>query len=135
MQTWEAGMERTLDRVGRYAGRVIYLSDTPASPIDPPTCLAQNPRSVLACATPVSEAVNAPWMAEERHVAITENDGFIDTTTWVCPSSPCPVTVGNYLVYRDGGHITATFVASLGPRLEAAVAADIARHPPREAAP
>jgi hypothetical protein len=135
VHAWEAGMERTLARVGRYAGRVIYLSDTPASSVVPPACLAQNPMSVLACATPVSKAVSTSWMTEEQHVAITENDGFIDTTVWVCPSSPCPVTAGNLLIYRDGGHMTATFVASLGPRLEAAVAVDLTRHPPRQKSP
>ena len=91
--------------------------------------------SVLACATPVSTAVSAAWMTEERHVAIIEDAGYIDTTAWVCPSSPCPVTVGNLLVYRDGGHMTATFVATLSAKLMAAVAADLARHPPRPKAP
>jgi len=132
---WEAGMERTLDRVGRSAGRVIYLSDTPSSGVLPPACLARNPGSVLACATPVGKAVSAAWMDEERHVAISEDAGYIDTTVWVCPSSPCPVTLGSLLIYRDGGHMTATFMASLGSRLEAAVAADLARHPPRRKAP
>jgi len=132
---WEAGMERTLDRVTRHAGRVIYLADTPASTLDPPPCLAQHSTSVLACATPVSRALSASWLAEELRVATAEAAGFIDTTIWVCPSSPCPVTLGNLLIYRDGGHMTATFVASLGRRLEAAVAADLARHPPRETTP
>lgn len=135
VRAWEAGMERTLDRVGRYAGRVIYLSDTPASQLNPPQCLAQNPHRVLACATPVAKAISTAWMTEERHVAITENAGFIDTTVWVCPSTPCPVTLGNLLIYRDGGHTTATFVASIGSKLEAAVAADLARHPPRPKTP
>jgi hypothetical protein len=135
IRVWEAGMERTLDSVGRYAGRVIYLSDTPASQLNPPQCLAQNPMAVLACSTPVAKAISTNWMTEERHVAITENAGFIDTTVWVCPSTPCPVTVGNLLIYRDGGHMTSTFVASIGAKLEAAVGADLARHPPRSKTP
>jgi hypothetical protein len=83
----------------------------------------------------VAKAITTTWMAEVRHVTITEDAGFSDATVWVCPSSPCPVTIGNLLVYRDGGHTTATFAASLGAKLEAAVAADLARHPPRNQTP
>ena len=129
---WEAGISRTLDRLVSVAGRVIYLSDTPASVVDPPACLARHRSSVLACATPVARAVNGPWFAEEKRMAVKEAVGFVDTTMWICPTSPCPVTIGSYLIYRDGGHMTATFAASLALRLEAAVAADLTRHPPRK---
>jgi hypothetical protein len=106
------------------------MADTPLSLVDPPVCLSAHPTSVLACATPVKSAINAAWLAEEQHMASQEGVGFIDPTPWVCPSSPCPVVLGNLLVYRDAGHLTATFAAALSDRLEQAVLADLARRRP-----
>jgi hypothetical protein len=62
----------------------------------------------------------------EQDLAAAEGIGFIDPTPWVCPSSPCPAVLGNLLVYRDAGHLTATFAAALTDRLEQAVLADLA---------
>ncbi len=123
---WEAGMQRTLARLIPAAGRVIMLADTPLSLVDPPVCLSAHPTSVLACATPVKSAINAAWLQEEQDLADAEGVGFIDPTPWVCPSSPCPAILGNLLVYRDAGHLTATFAAALTDRLEQAVLADLA---------
>ncbi len=47
--------------------------------------------------------------------------GFIDPTTWVCPSSACPAVIGNLLVYQNAGHLTATFAAALTSRLGSAI--------------
>jgi hypothetical protein len=129
-RAWDAGMHRTLARLVPAAGEVIMIADTPLSLVDPPVCLSQHPSSVLACATPVKDAINDAWLAEEQRVADLEGVGFIDPTRLVCPSSPCPVVLGSFLVYRDGGHLTATFAAALTDRLYAAVAADLRRRRP-----
>jgi peptidoglycan/LPS O-acetylase OafA/YrhL len=126
-RAWEAGMRRTLASLIPAAGRVILLADTPLSRVDPPVCLSAHPKSVLACATPVKDAINTAWMGEEQGLADAQSVGFIDPAPWICPSSPCPVVLGDLLVYRDGGHLTATFSAALFHRLEQAVLADLAR--------
>ncbi len=125
---WQVGMHRTLDRLVSAAGRVIVIADGPLSRVDPPVCLSQHPTSVLACATPVADAVNSAWLDVEREAAQGAGTGFIDPGFWVCPSSPCPVVLGNFLIYRDAGHLTATFSAALSDRLEHAVLADLERH-------
>jgi SGNH domain (fused to AT3 domains) len=127
---WEAGAERTVDRLKSAAGRVIWIADTPIARADPPACLARHLRSTLACATPVAYAVNEPWIAEEHFMTQVEDVGFIDPSLWVCPTSPCPAVVGNVQVYRDAGHMTATFMATLAGRLESAVTKDLLAHPP-----
>jgi hypothetical protein len=127
-RAWEAGMQRTLDRLVPAAGRVLLLADTPLSRVDQPVCLSAHPNSVLACATSVADAINQPWLGEEHRAADRAGAGFIDPTPWVCPSSPCPVVLGNFLIYRDAGHLTATFAAALGDRLGTAIVRDIARN-------
>ncbi len=126
---WEAGVERTIDRLKSSGARVIWIADTPIARVNPPACLARHMRSTLACATPVSYAVNAAWLSEEHLVTQVESVGFIDPSLWVCPTSPCPAVIGSVLVYRDAGHMTATFMATLSTRLEKAVLADLAAHP------
>ncbi len=132
---WEAGMARTLDRLRASAGHVILLADTPRSAVDPPVCLSAHPTSTLACATPVDDALDPGWLAAERGAAAADGAGFIDPTPWVCPTSPCPAVIGDLLVYRDGGHMTATFAAALSGRLERAILKEVADRPTATPAP
>ncbi len=128
VQAWEAGMERTLETLIPAAGLVIMIADTPASAVNPPFCLAQHMQSILACSTPEGVAVDATWLAAEHQVVQATGIGFIDPTYWVCPSSPCPPVIGNLLVYQNGGHLTATFAASLSGRLGAAILEELRTH-------
>ena len=127
---WATGMSRTLAQLRPAAGRVIMIADTPLSTIDPPVCLSAHPTSLLACATPLEAAISAPWVSEEQQLAASAGVDFLDPDPWVCPTSPCPAVIGNLLVYRDSGHLTAVFAAALANRLEAAVIAELARPRP-----
>ena len=127
VRQWEAGMQRTLARLVGAAGNVIVIADTPLSLVDPPVCLAQHSTSSLACATPVGRAINATWLRVERDAAVRAGAGFIDPALWVCPSSPCPVVIGKVLVYRNPGHLTAVFAATLAVRLENAILREMAK--------
>ncbi len=127
-QAWKAGMARTLEQLIPAAGLVILMADTPASEVDPPVCLSAHPDSILACSTPVDEAIDETWLAAEHQVVQQTGVGFVDPTYWVCPSSPCPPIIGNLLVYRDGGHLTATFAAALADRLGQAVLQQVQAH-------
>jgi hypothetical protein len=42
---------------------------------------------------------------------------MIDLFDAVCPTDQCAAVIGNVLVYRQGAHITATYVKTLAPRL------------------
>ena len=128
VEAWEAGMARTLDQLIPAAGLVILMADTPASTVDPPVCLSAHPDSILACSTPVDEAIDEVWLAAEHQVDEQTGVGFIDPTYWVCPSSPCPPILGNLLVYQNGGHLTATFAATLADRLGAAILEQLQTH-------
>ena len=126
VRTWQAGMQRTLARLVSAAGRVIVIADTPLSLVDPPVCLASHPTSLLACASPVRRAINYAWLAVEHASADSARAGFIDSSSLVCPTSPCPAVIGRILVYRNPGHLTATFVATLARRLGEAIDVELA---------
>jgi hypothetical protein len=127
---WEAGMQRTLAQLVPAAGRVIVIADTPLSLVDPPVCLSQHATSTLACATPVGKAINDAWIGTERDAARRAGAAFIDPTLWVCPTSPCPVVIGKVLVYRNPGHLTAVFAATLAVRLRNAIVREVAKARP-----
>jgi hypothetical protein len=45
-----------------------------------------------------------------------------------CTASGCPAVIGNVIVYQDTyGHATATYMRTLGPYLDAAIARAISR--------
>jgi hypothetical protein len=127
-QAWEAGMMRSLEALIPAAGLVILMADTPISRVDPPVCLSAHRDSVLACATPLGRAIDEPWLAAERTVVAETGVGFIDPTYWVCPSDPCPPVIGDFLVYQNAGHLTATFAAALANRLGAAILQELRVH-------
>jgi hypothetical protein len=122
-QAWQTGMLATLARLKADARRVLMIADTPLTVADPIACPALHPQSLLICTTPVTTAINADWLSLERATAATAKVGFLDAELWVCPTSPCPVVIGNVLVFRNGGHLTATFGKTLAARLDAAIAA------------
>ena len=39
--------------------------------------------------------------------------GYIDTGGWFCFEYQCPMVIGRIIVYRDLGHITATYAQDL----------------------
>ena len=38
---------------------------------------------------------------------------FVDPTAWACPTDPCPVVIGRYLVFRAQHHLATPFVTAL----------------------
>ena len=125
---WIKGMKRTLGRLVPAAKRVILLADTPSSLLaSPATCLARNPGNALKCSTTVAHAISYPWLNTEYGVAKEMGAGFLNVERWVCPTSPCPAVIGTRLVYRNPGHLTASFTASQWLRLEQAILKDLAR--------
>jgi hypothetical protein len=124
-QTWEAGMDATLRRLIPAAGRVVVMADAPLSMVDPPVCLSQHLDSTLACATALDEAINRDWLAVEQGAAARAGARFVDPERWICPSAPCPVVLGNLLIYRDPGHLTATYAAAISGQIGAALLAGL----------
>jgi peptidoglycan/LPS O-acetylase OafA/YrhL len=114
---WAAGLRRAIGSMAA-AGSVVVLGDTPNPKGDPPVCLSDHMDDALACATPSSKAMDAERTASERAVAEATGAMFIDPGAWVCPTEPCPVVIGDVLVFRDGHHMTTPFARALAPYLD-----------------
>lgn len=121
-----AGMKNTIDKIKLATRHVILLQDTPSAGLDPLLCLSTHAASTLACATPLSMALSPYWQSLEQGIAKDEAIPTIDPTFWVCPTDPCPVVIGNLLVFSDGGHLTATFAQALAKRMGNAIVGALA---------
>ena len=120
-QALETGLSQTLERLRPLATAVVLIGDTPKFDADPPDCLSQHLDHVLACAEPRAQVVDTRWLGIEAGLAAGAGAAFVDPTTWACPTDPCPVVIGRYLVFRDQHHLATPFVTALRGKLAAAL--------------
>ena len=96
--------------------RVAAIRNTPYPAINIPECVAAN-SNLLKCAVP---RVDALALSEAVPNAVRQVPGahLIDLTDAICPGDPCAPVIGGVLVYRDGSHVTGTYIRSLTQRLD-----------------
>jgi len=115
---WSKGLTTTMRALSASAAHVVLIGDTPRSSVgDPASCLSQHLDNVLDCATPYAHAVDQGQTELEANVATLTSAGFIDPTSWVCRTDPCPPVYGRFLIYRDQGHLTRTYSAGLASQM------------------
>ncbi|QSB06089.1 acyltransferase family protein [Natronoglycomyces albus] len=104
---------------------VFAIRDTPRPGFDVPECVEANGITSLECARDRDDIypLQEPEVATEFDVP--DNVRFIDLIDYVCGDQVCPPVVGNILVYQDTTHITATYMRTLAPYLEAELVATI----------
>lgn len=92
----------------------VVVADNPSPPQEMIPCVAEHLDDVDECrftSTRTSRALTDAAHATETPV--------VDLNPWVCPGGTCWPVVGGVVTYRQGSHLTATFVTSLAPVLEA----------------
>jgi len=98
---------------------VIVILDSPSPPFAIPDCVATHPTELSTCAFPREEGFDASAAPTQLEaLAGLDNVAAVDLYDWICPTEACPAVIGNVLVYRQGSHLTATYVRSLAPRLD-----------------
>ncbi|MBL0885874.1 acyltransferase family protein [Myceligenerans indicum] len=104
--------------------RVIGLRDNPrpGGSASATECLAVNGPESGACDLRYSQFYQEQPVGWESTGA-PASMVHVDLTPWMCrvETDRCPVVIGNVLVYRDGSHLTSTFMVSLTPMLEEAL--------------
>ncbi|MGH3386839.1 MAG: acyltransferase family protein, partial [Nocardioidaceae bacterium] len=131
-----AGLEETWSRLVDADVGVIALADTPQTGTDIYKCVSENPDKLTACTYEKQWGIDHSGAPTNRKAAdqldakvIEPTDkpakrtpaarvSWIDLTDAICPTAECAPVIGNVLVYRQGSHITATYIDTLAPRLE-----------------
>jgi hypothetical protein len=106
---WREGQIPLLKALEGTSEHLIYISDTPRPSRDIPNCLAS--RDITTCNT-----------TKETPVQVIKGFEVIDPTPWLC-AKLCLAIQDDYVVYRDGSHISVAAALALKPQLEAALLA------------
>ncbi len=111
-RAWKEGLEAVLVRLREASERVVLIGEVPHLEIDALDCLAEH-RTLDPCVVMGADVIDEPYERVERRAARRAGVQWMRTTRWICPGQRCPMVRGNYLVYRDRDHLTATFAGVL----------------------
>jgi hypothetical protein len=105
-----------LRRLRAIAKRVVVVADPPRPRIDVPDCVSRSLRELRRCAFPRGPAVAKAQLvsAAARRV---RGVLVLDPTELFCLPDLCASVIGDVLVYRNSGHLTASFARTLAPWL------------------
>jgi peptidoglycan/LPS O-acetylase OafA/YrhL len=110
------GYVSTLRELRGAGAPVAVIEDVPRPDKDVPECVSRSLERLQDCAFPRSKALGGPRINAEAAERV-KGAGLVDPTPVVCPEEMCPAVVGDALVYRNGAHLTATYVRTLTPWL------------------
>ncbi|AVT37678.1 acyltransferase family protein [Plantactinospora sp. BB1] len=117
-----AGMRRTWSDLVSARVPTVVLRGTPILASDSAKCVAANPRRLKRCAADREVALaTSAGAAQLAALDDLPRVGLIDLTTAICPGRRCAPVIGGVLVYRDNQHLTASYAATLAPRLRSAL--------------
>jgi peptidoglycan/LPS O-acetylase OafA/YrhL len=110
------GYASTLRKLRATGAPVALIEDVPHPNKDIPECVSRELDDLQRCATPKSKALGYPKI-NTRAAQEAEGVHLIDPTPVLCLEKTCPAVIGDVLVYRNGAHLTATYVRTLIPWL------------------
>ncbi|NYG54484.1 SGNH hydrolase domain-containing protein [Nocardioides perillae] len=106
------GYQRLVEAVRPDTRRLVLLRDVPRVGFDPQPCLSDSSNDLGDCLQrpgKASEQMNQVPVGVFRQRRLP----VVDTRRWVCWDGQCPAVVGNVVTYRDRGHLTASYTATL----------------------
>ena len=106
---------------------VVFLADSPQPGEEEVyTCVEENPDDYSVCSFPADDGGRTGGGSGLIDAAAEETGApLIDLNEWICPpGNECPPVISETLVYRQGTHVTASYIRSLTPMLYRALAAE-----------
>ncbi len=101
---------------------VAVLLDNPAPDLKVYECVAENPDNLAVCSFDRKKGIKQSAVPVQLEAAsVLKEADVIDLTDAICPAEQCPPVIGGVLIYRQGSHLTDTYIRSLTPRLEKAL--------------
>jgi hypothetical protein len=113
-----AGLASTWRALEDAGATVVAISNTPRPPDDilpVYECVAEHLDDPDVCSWPYEPS---PASTTPRSVADEVGAHYADMDPWVCPGGSCVGVYRNVLTYRQGSHLTVTFVDVLAAPLE-----------------
>jgi len=110
------GYVSTLKTLRSSEAPVAVIEDVPSPDKNIPQCVSRSLDRLEECAFPRNKALDQPRI-NIRAAEEVDEARLIDATPVVCPEKTCPAVIGDVLVYRNGAHLTRTYVRTLVPWL------------------
>jgi len=107
-----------LRRLRTAAGRVAVVGDPPRPPFDVPDCVSGSLRVLQRCAFEAAPALARSRVVMEAAGRV-QGVRLLDASGRFCMGERCPAVIGDVLVYRNSGHVTATYAETLAEWLGA----------------
>ncbi|WP_427384138.1 SGNH hydrolase domain-containing protein [Janibacter sp. G56] len=126
-----ASLARNLSALEDAGATIVLLADNPApdaGQVPTPTeagvglvlgCVRDHPDDWSVCTYPRNDGRGTRILRSAADDLARA--AFVTVNEWICPTPRCPAAVGGTLVYRQGTHLTASYVASLAPALHRAL--------------
>lgn len=129
-RSFVADLQQTWQDFEASGTEVIVLLDNATPLRGVPECVVAHPSKLSECAFEREDGIAAS-AAPVQLEASRGIDGVsvVDVQDWICPGEVCPVVIGNVLIYRQGSHLTSTYVRSLSTYLDAALMSAMADDP------
>jgi hypothetical protein len=109
---WESDLEDTIDALATTTTKVAIIGDISQMDSDVPDCLAVNATHVQACSVYNPNPKYTNRFKPEMAAATATGSTYINPQPWLCTKKCSPV-IGNFVVYFDQGHVTATYAEYL----------------------
>ncbi len=101
--------------------KIVVIADNPSPGINMIDCVERNQKALSICSFSRDRYAGSAAPMQHRAVQGQEGVEIVDLFDAICPTERCAPVIGNVLVYRQGSHITATYIKTLAPRLAAAL--------------
>jgi peptidoglycan/LPS O-acetylase OafA/YrhL len=113
------GLRASWSKLNEAGIDVVVFQDTPSPGMQVYECVSENLEDLTACTYPRSDGVRRS-AGDILRTAAEEMPGvvLVDLNDAICPTLQCSPVIGNVLVYRQGSHLTATYVETLRPVIE-----------------
>lgn len=112
------GMDRAYRPLVDAGSTVVMLLDNPHPGMQVYECVAEHLDDLEACTFAREDRLHSG--GRDAQLLAAERYGYptIETLDYICPTPTCFPVIGEVLVYRQGSHLTATYVESMAGVLE-----------------
>jgi hypothetical protein len=108
---WQDALGASLKKLNEKGTHVAVIEDAPWHNTDVPQCLAAEPTNVQSCSVPFPNTDHPGYQVAEALAAQATGTNIILTSYWMCTKTgtTCSSVIGNYITYRDAGHVSASY--------------------------
>ncbi len=115
------GMVDALTELQGMGTKIILVADNPRpGEQNVYECVDEHPKNYSACAFEKGYYGDGAGTPPLRDVAERMDLPLVNLNRWICPpadAATCPPVIGGTLLYRQGSHLTATYIRTLAPML------------------